>query len=116
LMITMSRASAQRIVEILDEKEDIVSPANAKTDVRDGSVDFDHVNFRYGGHSEKDTLSDIDLHIPSGAVVGILGGTGSGKVFGRKGNGYCKRGSFHHRQVRSCRGSSGNSSKEGILR
>ena len=79
LMITMSRASAQRIVEILDEKEDIVSPANAKTDVRDGSVDFDHVSFRYGGHSEKDTLSDIDLHIPSGAVVGILGGTGSGK-------------------------------------
>ena len=79
LMITMSRASAQRIVEILDEESDIVSPENAVTVVKDGSIDFDHVSFRYKKDSERETLEDIDLHIPSGAVVGILGGTGSGK-------------------------------------
>ena len=79
LMITMSRASAQRIVEVLDERSDIVTPENAVTEIRDGSVDFDHVSFRYARRSERDTLSGIDLHIPSGAVVGILGGTGSGK-------------------------------------
>jgi len=79
LMITMSRASAQRIVEILDEESDIVSPENAVTTVKDGSIDFDHVSFRYKKDSERETLEDIDLHIPSGAVVGILGGTGSGK-------------------------------------
>ena len=79
LMITMSRASAQRIVEVLDEKTDIVSPEDAVTEIRDGSIDFDHVNFSYASRSERDTLSDIDVHIPSGAVVGILGGTGSGK-------------------------------------
>ena len=79
MMITMSRASAQRIVEVLDEKSDIVTPENAVTEIRDGSVDFDHVHFSYASRSERDTLSDIDLHIPSGAVVGILGGTGSGK-------------------------------------
>ena len=79
LMITMSRASAQRIVEVLDEESDIESPENAVTEVADGSIDFEHVSFRYSRHSERDTLSDIDLHIPSGAVVGVLGGTGSGK-------------------------------------
>ncbi len=79
VMITMSRASAQRIVEVLDEKSDIVSPENAVKTVQNGSVDFDHVSFRYASRSEKDCLSDIDLHIPSGAIVGILGGTGSGK-------------------------------------
>jgi len=79
LMITMSRASAQRIVEVLSEEPDITSPANAVTDVKDGSIDFDHVSFSYARDSERETLTDIDLHIPSGAVVGILGGTGSGK-------------------------------------
>ena len=79
LMITMSRASAQRIVEVLDEEPDIVSPADAVKEVADGSIDFDHVSFSYAKDSERETLSDIDLHIPSGAVVGILGGTGSGK-------------------------------------
>ena len=79
LMITMSRASAQRIVEVLEEEPDLVSPENAVTEVKDGSIDFDHVSFRYAKDSERDTLEDIDLHIPSGAVVGILGGTGSGK-------------------------------------
>ena len=79
LMITMSRASAQRIVEVLDEEPDITTPADAVTEVKDGSIDFDHVSFSYAKDSERETLSDIDLHIPSGAVVGILGGTGSGK-------------------------------------
>ncbi len=79
LMITMSRASAQRIIEVLDEQTDIVSPENARKEIADGSIDFDHVNFSYARRSERDTLSDIDIHIPSGAVVGILGGTGSGK-------------------------------------
>ena len=79
LMITMSRASAQRIVEVLDEETDIVSPENAVTEVKDGSIDFDHVSFKYAKDSERETLTDIDLHIPSGSVVGILGGTGSGK-------------------------------------
>ena len=79
LMITMSRASAQRIIEVLDEETDIVSPENARTEIADGSIDFDHVSFSYASRSERDTLSDIDIHIPSGAVVGILGGTGSGK-------------------------------------
>ena len=79
LMITMSRASAQRIVEVLDEESDIVTPENPVTEVKDGSIDFDHVSFSYAKDSERATLEDIDLHIPSGAVVGILGGTGSGK-------------------------------------
>ena len=79
LMITMSRASAQRIVEVLDEETDIVSPENPVTEVADGSIDFDQVSFSYKKDSERETLEGIDLHIPSGAVVGILGGTGSGK-------------------------------------
>ena len=79
VMLTMSRASAQRIVEILDEKTDIESPENAVQTVKDGSIDFEDVRFSYALRSEKDCLSDIDLHIPSGATVGILGGTGSGK-------------------------------------
>ena len=79
VMLTMSRASAQRIVEILDEKTDIESPKNAVKTVKDGAIDFENVRFSYALRSEKDCLSDIDLHIPSGATVGILGGTGSGK-------------------------------------
>ena len=79
LMITMSRASAQRIVEVLDESSDIENPENPVMNVADGSIDFDHAFFSYARRSERDTLSDIDLHIPSGAVVGVLGGTGTGK-------------------------------------
>ena len=79
VMITMSRASAERIVEILDEESDITSPANAKTVVPSGSVDFDHVSFSYSKRKDKCCLTDIDLHIPAGMTVGILGGTGSAK-------------------------------------
>ena len=79
VMITMARASAERIVEILDEESDITSPANAKTTVPSGSVDFDHVSFSYSKRKDKCCLTDIDLHIPAGMTVGILGGTGSAK-------------------------------------
>lgn len=79
VMITMSRASAERIVEILDEESDITSPANAKTTVPSGSVDFDHVSFSYSKRKDKCCLTDIDPHIPAGMTVGILGGTGSAK-------------------------------------
>lgn len=79
VMITLSRASAERIVEILDEESDITSPANAKTTVPSGSVDFNHVSFSYSKRKDKCCLTDIDLHIPAGMTVGILGGTGSAK-------------------------------------
>ena len=79
VMITMSAASAQRIVEVLGEKSDITSPENACTEVADGSVDFENVSFAYRQGSGKPVLQNIDLHIRSGETVGILGGTGSAK-------------------------------------
>ena len=78
-LITISRASCERIVEILDEESDIVSPADAVTEVTDGSIDFDHVSFSYSKREDKCCLEDVDLHIPAGMTVGILGGTGSAK-------------------------------------
>ncbi len=79
VMIIMSRASAERIVEILDEESDIVSPKDAITEVLDGSIDFEDVSFSYSKREDKCCLNHIDLHIPAGATVGILGGTGSAK-------------------------------------
>ena len=79
VMITMSRASCERIVEVLDEESDITSPADAVTAVPDGSVDFNHVSFSYSKREDKCCLEDVDLHIPAGMTVGILGGTGSAK-------------------------------------
>ena len=79
VMVIIAKNSAERITEILIEKPDIVSPDNAIKEVKDGSVDFCHVSFRYSSTAEKNTLSDIDLHIPSGSTVGILGVTGSAK-------------------------------------
>ena len=78
-MITMSQESAERIVEVLSEESTLHSPDNALTEVKDGSVDFDHVSFKYSRKAERFALSDIDLHIKSGEVIGILGGTGSSK-------------------------------------
>lgn len=66
-------------MEILDEESDIVSPADAVTEVTDGSIDFDHVSFSYSKREDKCCLEDVDLHIPAGMTVGILGGTGSAK-------------------------------------
>lgn len=79
VMITMSRASCERIVEVLDEESDITSSADAVTAVPDGSVDFNHVSFSYSKREDKCCLEDVDLHIPAGMTVGILGGTGSAK-------------------------------------
>lgn len=79
VMLSMSFASVQRIDEVLDEKSDIVSPAQAVTEVRDGSIDFNHVDFAYSEDQEADSLEGIDLHIRTGETIGILGGTGSGK-------------------------------------
>ncbi len=78
--LTMSRASGQRIVEILNEESDIVSPEEARETVPDGSIDFENVSFSYQGRADKCALSNINLHIDSGQTIGILGGTGSGKT------------------------------------
>ena len=80
VMITMASASAKRIVEVLDEKSDLHDPADPIYDVPDGSVDFDHVSFKYSAHAERMALENIDLHVRSGMTVGILGGTGSSKT------------------------------------
>ena len=79
VMIVISRASAERIAQVLDEQSDIVSPENAVTDVKDGSVDFNDVVFRYNSRSENPVLDHENLHFPSGQTIGILGGTGSSK-------------------------------------
>ncbi len=79
VMLTMSSASARRIVEVLDERPDIVSPEHPEMQVADGSIDFDHVTFAYKQGSGEAVLKDIDLHIASGETIGIIGGTGSGK-------------------------------------
>jgi ATP-binding cassette subfamily B protein len=82
VMMSMSIASAKRITEVLREEADIVSPENAKTEVKDGSVDFNHAFFSYDKklHRDKNILTDIDVHIKSGETIGIIGGTGCGKT------------------------------------
>ena len=79
VMITMSRTSGERAVELLDETPDISTPDNAVTEVPDGSIAFEHVRFNYHKDGGKPVLDDIDLKIPAGATVGIIGGTGSSK-------------------------------------
>ena len=79
VMITMASESAERIVEVLSEKSSLTSPENGLTEVKDGSIDFDNVSFKYSKKAERMALADIDLHIKSGEVIGILGGTGSSK-------------------------------------
>ena len=79
VMITMSMESAERIVEGLNEKSSLVSPENALTAVKDGSIDFEGVSFKYSKKAERMALSDVDLHIRSGELIGVLGGTGSSK-------------------------------------
>lgn len=78
VQIIISKNSTERIVEIIEEVPDIQSPENAIKEVKDGSVDFDNVSFCY--HEGKDVLSDIDLHVKSGSMVGIIGSTGSSKT------------------------------------
>lgn len=79
VMITISRASAERIEEILDEKSDLTNKENPVMDVKDGSIDFNDVCFTYGKHSDKNVLDHVELHIRSGETIGIIGGTGSSK-------------------------------------
>ena len=79
VMITISMASIRRISEVLRETPDLHSSNRPVTEVPDGSIDFNHVNFSYKHGSGKNALSDIDLHIKSGETIGVIGGTGSGK-------------------------------------
>ena len=77
--ISMSKGSMERICEVLAEQPTITAPADPVTCVRDGSVDFCHVSFAYSARSSEPVLRDIDLHIDSGEMIGIIGATGSGK-------------------------------------
>ena len=79
VILTMSVESAARIGEVLCEESTLKNPEKPVYDIPDGSVDFDHVSFKYSLSAKKYALSDIDLHIASGMTVGILGGTGSSK-------------------------------------
>lgn len=80
VMVTMASASAKRIAEVLDTESDLKNPASPLREVPNGAVDFDHVSFKYSAKAERNALDDIDLHIPSGATVGVIGSTGSSKT------------------------------------
>lgn len=79
VMITMASESSKRIMEVLQEEGTIKNPKNPVYEVKDGSVDFENVNFKYVETAEKMALSNIDLHIRSGETIGVIGGTGSSK-------------------------------------
>ena len=79
VMLTMSQASAERIVEVLNEKSSITNPENPVMEVKDGSISFENVQFSYNTDEPKYVLHDINLEIKSGETIGILGGTGSSK-------------------------------------
>ncbi len=79
VMITMSEASAKRIVEVINEKSDLINPENPVMEVPDGSITFEDVDFSYRPGSGEPVLKDINLHIHSGERIGIIGGTGSAK-------------------------------------
>lgn len=80
VMISMSFASANRIVEVLDEGSTIVNPENPVCEVADGSIDFENVDFAYSEKAERPTLQNINFSIKSGETIGVIGGTGSGKT------------------------------------
>ena len=79
VMVTMADESARRIYEVLEAEPTISSPKDALAEVANGSIDFDHVSFKYSAHAERQALQDIDLHIKSGETIGVIGGTGSAK-------------------------------------
>ena len=79
VMITMANESAKRIVEVLTEKSMLENPAQPVCEVKDGSVDFENVSFKYSKKAERMALSNINLHIASGETIGIIGSTGSSK-------------------------------------
>ena len=80
VMVSISMASGERIVEVLDEKADITNPDDPVMQVKDGSIEFNDVDFSYYKESEAPVLKDITLKIASGETIGIIGGTGSGKT------------------------------------
>ena len=80
VMMTMSRAPMKRCYELLQEEPDLVSPENSVREVPNGSIDFENVSFRYSATAQHRALKNVNLHIPAGATVGILGGTGSSKT------------------------------------
>lgn len=79
VMITISAESAKRIVEVIQEKSTLTNPENPIYEVKDGSIDFENVSFKYSQSAKKMALSNINLHIKSGETIGIIGGTGSSK-------------------------------------
>ena len=79
VMMTMSQTPLRRCYELLMEEPDLTSPEGGLTQVKDGSIDFENVSFRYSKEAQHRALKEVNLHIPSGATVGILGGTGSSK-------------------------------------
>ena len=79
VMTIMSRSPMRRCAELLTEEPNLVSPENAVKEVKDGSIDFENVSFRYSEKAKLDALQNVNLHIPSGCTVGILGATGSSK-------------------------------------
>ena len=79
VMLTMSAESMKRLAEVLNETPTLTNPAEPVYDIPDGSIDFDHVSFKYSKTARKNALENVDLHIASGMTVGILGGTGSSK-------------------------------------
>lgn len=79
VMTIMSRSPMRRCAELLTEEPNLVSPENAVKEVKDGSIDFENVSFRYSEKAKLDALQNVSLHIPSGCTVGILGATGSSK-------------------------------------
>lgn len=80
VMVTMAAESGRRICEVLETTSSLTNPENPVMDVRDGSVDFDGVNFKYSEKAGAYALSDVNLHIRSGQTVGVIGGTGSSKT------------------------------------
>ncbi len=79
VMVIMSRAPMRRCAELLEEEPNLTSPQDGVKDVKDGSIDFENVSFRYSEKAQLDALQNVNLHIPSGTTVGILGATGSSK-------------------------------------
>jgi ATP-binding cassette subfamily B protein len=80
VLVIISEESAHRIAEVLEYKSTLTSPENGKKDVKNGSVSFENVSFRYSEKAKREALSNINLEIPSGSTLGIIGGTGSSKT------------------------------------
>ena len=80
VMTSMATESARRIAEVIEHESNLKSPENGLTEVKDGSIEFDNVSFKYSMKTRKFALSDINLKIPSGSTIGIIGGTGSSKT------------------------------------